>query len=299
MSLSAKTVRYLRRHCGGSLAGKTVLITGATSGIGLKTAEILLYLGAEIIMACRNGQKAAGIREQLMAEYPDARIRTMRLDMADFHSIDAFAEQLPDVDVFINNAGVYRHPGEKTADGFQLVIGTNYLGVYRLSEKILPKLEACGHDVVYINTISIVYKTARVNFSRFQDDRGSYPRSKLCLARYTCSLARRCKGTNVHVLMSHPGIAVTGIAAHAYRRLYRLAPLSPFNTPEKSALAAAWILTHTVPEGSVVGPKGFLNIWGYPGINRRSRKISQDIEPLLDYTGKLVKEKESPFIAAG
>ena len=291
MALSTKTLGYLETHCGGFPAGKTAVITGATGGIGLKTAEILLRMGAGVILACRNAEKAGKVREQFLDEFPGADIRIMELDLADLHSVRAFAEALPEVDIFINNAGVYHHPGEKTADGFQLVMGTNYLGVYELSELLIPKMLEWNREVVYINTVSIAHRVAKVHLNHFQDDRWSYPRSKLCLARYTTELARRCTGTSIHVYMSHPGIAVTGIAAHAYKRLYRLAGLSPFNTPEKSALAAAWILTHEVPEGSVVGPRGFLYAWGTPGINRPCARAGQEIEPLLEYTAELLEGK--------
>ena len=290
MSLARKTIRYLDRSCRVSLAGKTVLITGAGSGIGYKTAEIMLYLGASVIMACRNLPKAENARRQLLADYPGSDIRIMPLDLADFRSIDSFAANLPDADVFINNAGVFHLPGKKTADGFPMVMGVNYLGVYRLSEKALPLLRERGRETVWINTVSFVHRLAKVDFSRFFDDRGSYPRSKLCLARYTRFLADRYRGTNIRVYQIHPGIALTPIAGHVFPRLYRLAPLSPFNSPEKSSLSPAWILSRQVPEGSLVGPKGFLNIWGYPGINRPCRRAGKEIEPLIRFTESLAAE---------
>ena len=167
VSLSEKTVRYLREECNCSLKGKTIAITGASSGIGMKTAETLLFLGASIIMASRNPGKAEELRRQL-------EIRILPLDMADFRSIDAFAEQLPDVDVFIHNAGVFHRPNEKTKDGFDLVMGTNYLGVYRLNGKLFPRFLECGHEVVCIHNISIIHKIAKVYFRRFCDSRGAY-----------------------------------------------------------------------------------------------------------------------------
>ena len=288
MSLSEKTIRYLREECRCSLEGKTAAITGASGGIGLKTAEILVYLGAAVIMACRNPEKAERVRRQLVAEYPRADIRILPLDLADFCSVDAFAETLPDVDVFINNAGVFHRPGRKTRDGFDLVMGTNYLGVYRLSEKLLPRLLECGHEVVYINTVSIVHKTGKVDFRHFSDSRGAYSRSKICLARYSLHLAEKYAGTNIHVVMSHPGIAITSIAKHVFGPLYVLAKIAPFNSAEKSSLAAAWILSHPVPDGSVVGPNRMLCIWGYPGINRPCPKASREIEPLIAFTDRLL-----------
>ena len=292
VSLSEKTVRYLREECSCSLKGKTIAITGASSGIGMKTAETLLFLGASIIMACRNPGKAEEVRRQLLEEYPQAEIRILPLDLADFRSIDMFAEQLPDVDVFIHNAGVFHRPDEKTKDGFDLVMGTNYLGVCRLNRKLFPRFLECGHEVVCIHTISVIHKIAKVDFRHFCDSRGAYARSKLCLARYSRYLAEKYAGTNIRVVMSHPGIAITPIARHVFGPLYILAKIAPFNSAEKSSLAAAWILSHPVPDGSVVGPNRLLCGWGYPSINRPCRKASQDIEPLIARTEELLTKNK-------
>ena len=270
-----------------------MLITGANSGVGFKTAETMVYLGASVIMACRNPEKAAAAREKLLADYPGADIRVTRLDLADFASIDAFAERLPDVDVFINNAGLFHRRGEKTKDGFDLVMGTNYIGVYYLSEKILPKLAERGHDVVYINTISIIHKVARVKLSRFDDSRGAYARSKLCLARYSRFLAEKYKDTNVRVYMTHPGIALTPIASHFLGGMYALSKIVPINSAEKSSLAAAWILSHDVPDAGVVGPNKFFGGWGYPKLNRTCRRAKRDIEPLIEFTDKAIESRRA------
>ena len=240
----------------------------------------------------RNPDKAEQARRQLLEEYPAADIRILPLDMADFRSIDAFAETLPAVDVFINNAGVFHRPNQKTRDGFDLVMGTNYLGVYRLSEKLLPRFLECGHEIVYINTISIIHKVAKVDFRRFSDARGAYARSKLCLARYSRYLAEKYAGTNIRVVMSHPGIAITSIAKHMFGQLYKLAEIAPFNSVEKSSLSAAWILSHQVPPGSVVGPDRLFCGWGYPAVNRTCRKATREIEPLIVYTEEILEKNE-------
>ncbi len=293
MSLCAKTKSYISKFCQCDLTGKKVLITGANSGIGYKTAETLIYLGASVILACRNEQKASKAKNDLLIDYPSADIEIIKLDVSDFASIDAFAEHLPDVDVFINNAGIYHHPNAKTKDGFELVMGTNYIGVYYLSEKVMPRLQACGHEVIYINTVSLVHKFAKIDYDRFYSNRFAYSRSKLCLVRYTEHLARKYDGTNVKVYMSHPGIAVTPIAYHFLGRLYRFARFAPFNSPEKSSLSAAYILSHSLPCGSVVGPDKLFGGWGYPKLNKKVKRATQGIDELLDFTAKEVDNKMS------
>ena len=115
MSLTAKTRRWLGKNADISLKGKTAVVTGANSGVGYKTAETLLYLGASVILACRNPQKAKAAQEALAAGYPDSEVSVLALDLADFSSIDAFVSEIKargvDIDVFVNNAGVFHQPG--------------------------------------------------------------------------------------------------------------------------------------------------------------------------------------------
>ncbi len=303
MSLSSKTKKWLAAHCLPSLAGKTVLITGATSGVGSKTAETMVYLGASVILACRNPRKASETQASLLGEYPGADISVMELDLADFSSIDRFVRQLrdlaADVDVFLNNAAAFHHPGQRTADGLELILGTNYIGVYYLSEHVLPYLSGLGHEVFFINTVSIVCRIADVDYEDFYcaekyRSLRVYARSKLCLARYSSALAERYRGTRVHVLMNHPGIAVTPLGLDAVglsvtQPLVRLAqPL--FNSPEKSSLSLAYIMSHEVPDGSVIGPTRLLGGWGYPRQNRVLRKITEGTEQLIQFTdGELAR----------
>ena len=297
MSLSPKTVRWLEKNCAVSLQGKTVLITGANSGVGYKEAETSLYLGAAVILACRNPERAAAAQASLLRDYPGASVTVMRLDLADFASIDAFAgtiaAQQTDIDVFVNNAGVFRHPGRKTADGFDLVIGTNYIGVYRLSEQLLPYLQTLPHEVVYINTISLIHKFVRkIRYAEFRDTSGAgsvgiYARSKLCLAKYSRALAERYRNTNIRVLMIHPGIAVTPLGANAFgpvvRRLSGVFGFL-FNSPEKSSLSLAYMLSRNLPAGSVAGPVRCFGGWGYPKKNRVLRRVKEGAEELIRET---------------
>ena len=222
MGLCAKTKKWLKANCDISLAGKTVLVTGANSGVGFKTAEVAVYLGAQVILACRNAEKAAAARDTLLADYPGAAVRVMRLDLASLESIAAFVKELKetgtDIHAFVNNAGAFHHPGRKTADGFDLVMGTNYIGVYYLSELALPYLASLSHEVVYINTVSVAVKAAGpIDYKDFYclekpRNFAVYARSKLCLAKYTNALAKRMSDSDVRVFMSHPGVAITPLA---------------------------------------------------------------------------------------
>lgn len=301
MSLTDKTKKWLEKNASVSLKGKTVVVTGANSGLGYKTAETMLFLGANVILACRNMQRANDARDALAAEYPGADLSVLRLDISDFASIDSFVKEIAErgisIDVFVNNAGVFHQPGKKTKDGFELVMGTNYLGVFYLTEKLLPYLLTLPHEVSYINTISMVHKIAKVDYEDFfcekkYSDLRVYSRSKLCLARYSYYKAKELEESNVHIYMNHPGIAITPLGINAVGpRLAWAARLSSalFNSPEKSSLAIAYILSHSLSVGTIVGPDKGFGGWGYPKENRIHRCVKTDAEQLLAFTENLLK----------
>ncbi|MBO4432551.1 MAG: SDR family NAD(P)-dependent oxidoreductase [Clostridia bacterium] len=301
MALSDKTKKWLSKNCSASFKGKTVLITGATSGVGLKSAELMIYLKARLIMACRNLEKAQAVKRDLLKEYPQAEIGIMRLDLADFKSIDEFAENIKknqtDIDVFLNNAGVFRKQGEYTADGFDMVLGTNYLGVYYLSKRVLPYLEALPHEVLYVNTVSIINKIASENYKDFLTGKrhnsiSVYGCSKLCLSKYTYSLAQHYKGSNIRVIMNHPGISLTPLGVNAFgAAVKRLSGVFGwvFNSPEKSALSLPFIMSNDIPSGSIVGPNKVFGGWGYPKQNNVGKRIKTGAEELILFTDEQIK----------
>ncbi|MBQ4053706.1 MAG: SDR family NAD(P)-dependent oxidoreductase, partial [Clostridia bacterium] len=218
--------------------------------------------------------------------------------MADFSSIDAFSKRLVeekiDVDVFVNNAGVFHQPNQKTANGFELVLGTNYLGVYYLTERVLPYLKSLPHEVRYVNTVSIIHKIGKIRFEDFYYEKRYnnfrvYARSKLCLARYSYALAKKCLDTNVRVAMIHPGISMTPLGVNGFggivQRLAR-AFKGCFNSPEKSALALAYLMANEVTDGAIIGPNALFGGWGYPKKNRVLRKVKVGADELIAFTEK-------------
>lgn len=302
MALSDKTRKWLSKNANISLKGKTAVVTGSNSGVGFKTAESLAYLGADVILACRNMQRANEAQKLLANEYPESQISVMELNLADLSSIDAFiakiAEQKIDIDVFVNNAGVFHQPNKKTEDGFELVIGTNYIGVYYLTEKLLPYLTALPHEVAYINTISMIHKIAKPDYKDFYYGKNYgnfkvYARSKICLAKYSYYLAKKLENSRMRVYMNHPGMAVTPLSINAYGP--KIAKLNKvfgrlFNSPEKSSLSVAYILSHDVPVGSIVGPNKGFGGWGYPKNNRILRKVKTGAQELIAFTNREIEQ---------
>ena len=300
MSLSKKTKRWLSENCRVSLAGKTVVVTGANSGVGFKTAEIALLLGADVILACRNPAKAEAAKAALLRDYKGASVSYRQLDLSDLDSVKAFAAALRadavDVHAFVNNAGAFRHPNEKTKQGFDLVLGTNYLGVYVLCEKLLPYLASLGHAVRLINTVSLICRSVKtVDYADFRSEKRRYRTlavygcSKLCLARYSRALAARYAETNVSVVMNHPGIAITPLGLDAFGKWARVlaVPIRPLlNSPEKSALSFAYVMSHDLPAGAIVGPDRFFGALGYPRVNRIPKQVTEGADELIAFTEK-------------
>ena len=305
MALNKKTKKWLARNCPRSFEGKTVLITGANSGIGLKSAEIAVYLKAKLIMACRNADKASTARISLLKEYPNADIDIISLDISDFSSIDSFVNEIRsngiNIDVFLNNAGVFHKPGGKTANGFELVLGTNYFGVYYLTEKLLPYLESLPHPVTYINTVSIIYKTASIDYGDFfctgkYNNFTVYGRSKLCLAKYSYSKAKQYEKSNVKILMNHPGISITPLGINAFgSTVGRLAKIFSriFNSPEKSALSLPFIMANDLPAGSLAGPSRFFGGWGYPENCKLQKRAMAGAEELIKFTENMIEQRKT------
>lgn len=275
--LKKKTIHYLTTHCP-SMAGKTVVVTGANSGIGYKAAEELLALGTRVVMACRNVARAQLARDALLRDYPKADVEIRQLDVSSADSIQRFVEGLVgdgvDIDAFVHNAGIFRIHGT-TAEGEDIVMGTNYSGTRRLAERLLPYLHTLGHEVTMTFTTSIAYRagarqpTADVSS---MSNLKVYATSKLRLTRYALSLAEQEREavSNVRVVLTHPGISITAIATKAFgERFMKVAqPLGGllFQSPEKSALAIPLVLSNPVASGSTYGPRGFMHSWGYPAL---------------------------------
>ena len=300
MALSNRTKKWMDKK-NITLKGKTVLITGANSGVGFKSAECALYLGADVIMACRNLTKAESSKEELLKDYPEASVELMKLDLSDFSSIDAFVKEIKDtkkdIDVFINNAGVFHQSG-MTKDGFENVIGINYFAVYRISEEILPYLANLSHKVVYCNTVSVVHKIARIDYKDFYYSKkyghlNVYSRSKLCLAKYSYELSQKYENTNIFVYMIHPGISVTPLGVNAFGNFVKkIAPYvgGIFNSPEKSALQTIYILSKNTPAGSLVGP-GIFGVWGFPKEGRVGKSVKTGRDELIEFTKNELKRR--------
>ncbi|MCH2172009.1 SDR family oxidoreductase [Myxococcota bacterium] len=201
------------------MIGKTVIITGANSGIGKQTALELARSGARIVLAGRESPKSQAAHEELLAAAPGAQLELRALDLSSFESIRNFtggiARDIDRIDVLLNNAGTMPKRLQLTADGFEAQIGINHLGHYLLTRLLLPKLQA-GHEARIIHVSSMLHTRGDIDFENFRGQKGyktfdAYYQSKLANVLFSNELARRLEGSQVTSNALHPGGIQTDI----------------------------------------------------------------------------------------
>uniref|UniRef100_A0A672NVQ7 NADP-retinol dehydrogenase n=1 Tax=Sinocyclocheilus grahami TaxID=75366 RepID=A0A672NVQ7_SINGR len=196
------------------LDDKTVIITGANTGIGKETARDLAKRGARVVMACRDLEKAEAARKELIEDSGNQNIVANKLDLSDTKSIRAFAELInkeeKQVNILINNAGIMMCPYSKTADGFEMQFGVNHLGHFLLTYLLLDLLKKSAPSRI-INVASVAHTWGSIHLDDINSEKGYSPRraygqSKLANILCTRSLAKRLQGSGVTVYSLHPGV---------------------------------------------------------------------------------------------
>lgn len=258
----------------GDQSGRTVVVTGATSGLGLVTARELAQAGARVVLAVRDPAKGERAAAAMAAGHTEVR----QLDLADLACVRAFAAGWTEpLDVLINNAGIMRVPEGRTRDGFELQIGTNHLGPFALTRLLLPhitgrivtvssQLHRHGHlDLDDLNWQRRPYKSLQ-----------AYCDSKLANLLFTLELQRRLAeaGRGVLAVAAHPGIATTNLTSHVGGIGGKLgrAVKHLFNDAEHGALPTLYAATQDVPGACYVGPDGPAHLRGYPELGTPSKK---------------------------
>lgn len=270
------------------LHGKTVVVTGANTGLGLESARALADKGAEVVMACRSLDKAEGAADRLRADLPDARLHVMSLDLQDLSSVRAFAQdfagQFGRLDILLNNAGVMNTPYGVTRDGFETQMGTNHLGHFALTGLLLPSLRATPRSRV-VTVTSSGHRVGQMDFTdfMFEDGHGylplrAYGRSKLANLLFAYELQRLFDRHHIDSLSlaAHPGASQTELGRHIEGALvFRV--LNPLLTrlvqsPAMGALPQLRACCDpTVCGGDYYGPEGLGEMGGHPVRVRSSR----------------------------
>lgn len=209
------------------LSGRVFMITGTTSGLGEESARVLAGRGARVVMLARDPGKNSEAAERIRSSVPDAELSTHQMDLADLSSVESFAAEAADafdrIDVLMNNAGVMCCPFGHTADGFEMQFGTNHLGHFALTARLLPLLRQADRPRV-VTLSSGGHRISDVdlddpNFERTDYDPWvSYGRSKTANVHFAAELARRFGDELVSVSV-HPGAIPTKLGRHMTKEM--------------------------------------------------------------------------------
>lgn len=277
----------------GDQMDRTVLVTGANSGIGLEAAKELAARGARVVLACRSEEKATRAIEEIRDAYPGSSSEFLHLDLADLASVRSaaarFHESHDRLDILINNAGVMALPRMETADGFEMQLGTNHLGHFALTGLLLDQmLGTSGSRIVTVSSGG--HRMGRMHFDDLQSEKlygrwRVYGRSKLANLLFTYELQRRLaeSGAAPIAVAAHPGGANTnlgrlepGQSGYWFQRVWR--PVFEVMT-QSAAMGALPMLRAAVDPGvnggEYYGPSGFAEQHGSP-VKVRSNKRSHD-----------------------
>ncbi|WP_035553928.1 SDR family oxidoreductase [Burkholderia sp. 9120] len=275
--------------------GRLAVITGATGGLGFETALALAGAGAEVVLTGRNEQKGQAALDAIRARHPAASIRYTHLDLASLASVRQFADQFASghaaLDLLINNAGVMTPPTRQTtSDGFELQFGTNYLGHFALTERLLPLLRA-GREPRVVNLSSGAHKIgAAIHFDDLQWQPGykpwpAYAQSKLAMLMFALELQRRSDANGWGLLSNaaHPGYARTDLIANGpgadtlLQAINRMT-FEPLASQSAADGALPTLFAATSPNAEPAGyygPTGLFELKGPPGAAQISR-LAQD-----------------------
>jgi NAD(P)-dependent dehydrogenase (short-subunit alcohol dehydrogenase family) len=271
-------------------SGRTVLITGANSGIGLRAAQVLAEHGARVLLACRSADRGGTAVRAVTDAAPNAKVELVLLDLADLRSVRAAAEQVraltgDGLDILLNNAGVMMTPKRTTADGFELQFGTNHLGHAALTWLLMPALRSRpGARVVTLS--SQAARTGKIDIAdlNFEYRRylpnTAYGQAKLANLMFALELDRRARkaGLDLVSAAAHPGYTATKLVANmaGSREPGPLASLIEFVGELSGRYVAQGIPAGTLPTlyaatspdvrgGDYYGPDGMFEMRGLPG----------------------------------
>jgi NAD(P)-dependent dehydrogenase (short-subunit alcohol dehydrogenase family) len=277
--------------------GRVAVVTGSNSGIGWEVARMLAAKGGEVILACRRPERASSAVDALRAVVPDAKVATVALDLADLSSVASAAEELTRrhaaIHLLVNNAGVMAPPYGTTKDGFESQFGTNHLGHFALTGRLVPRLVAAGAGARIVNVASQAHRmgrmvwpdpNAKAGYERWQ----RYGQSKLANLLFTSGLVRRLSGTPVIATACHPGWSATELQANTARAsgfeaiampMMKVANWMVAQSAAMGALPTAMAATSPdVGPGDYCGPRGIGQWRGYPEKVDRSAAARNDAD---------------------
>ena len=265
------------------LSGKTIIVTGSNSGIGYEAALGFAAKQAAVVLACRSMEKANTAVAQIKSAHPAASVEAMELDLSSLASVrkfaDAFRQRYGELDILCNNAGVMAIPYRKTADGFEMQIGTNHFGHFALTGLLIDLLLAKeGARVVHV--ASGAHRAGSIHFDDLNWEHGyrkwlAYGQSKLANLLFCLELHRRLEkaGAKVMSVACHPGYAATNLQAAGPKMagssmMESVMGIANSLFSQSAAMGALPTLyaavSPAVHGNDYIGPDGLAELWGYP-----------------------------------
>jgi NAD(P)-dependent dehydrogenase (short-subunit alcohol dehydrogenase family) len=281
--------------------GRTVLITGANSGLGYQTAVGLARKGARVLMGCRDPRRAAAALVRLRTEVSGAQAEVVPLDLASLSSIEQAAADVATrtsaLDVLVNNAGVMAVAQTETADGFEMQFGTNHLGHFALTGRLIPLLRAAPAPRV-VTVSSTAHRIGTMDFADLMRSKkyqrwAVYGQSKLANLLFTAELDRRCAGLTAAA--AHPGYANThlqsGQGVPVLEAVMKLGNRILAQTDAMGALPQLYATTMPDVQGNDYYGPGRLELRGHPRkVGRTSKAASvEDARRLWEISEELTK----------
>jgi NAD(P)-dependent dehydrogenase (short-subunit alcohol dehydrogenase family) len=267
-----------------SLTGRTIVVTGANSGLGYEATRIFAEKDASVVMACRDTDRGREAAERISRTIPGAALEVLELDLADLDSVRAFVARFEadyeDLHVLCNNAGVMAIPRRETADGFETQFGVNHLGHFALTGLLCETLAGTDDETRVITQSSAAHENGEIDFEDLQGERsyskwGAYGQSKLANVLFAYELDRRLSaaGLDVKSVACHPGYAATELQTTgpamegSLLKQWTMAGANRL-VAQSAAMGALPMLyagtASTIEGGEYIGPDGPFGARGYP-----------------------------------
>ena len=268
----------------GKINGDIAIVTGADGSIGYFITYYLVYLGAKVVMAVRDTNKASKLKEKILKTIPNAVIYIEYLDLFNLKSIKEASINLKKYNpkYIINNAGIYHLPSLKNEDGIERTFCVNFFGPYLLNKELLEIIKKnngkiinqCSVSTRWVNTKKIDFSD--LNLTKENNLTQKYAKTKVMMLLAT--IFGKEKG--IDMVLVHPGASATSLFSSTrggFSKLFNMLvlPLMKviFISPSKASLSAIYSINHDTKINEWIGPRGLFNIWGYPKISKLEKKF--------------------------